>query len=242
MPVTARKHFGEDMKRARELLLLAQREAPSDAERASDLARSSVVFAVGALDAYLCDAFVDVLARTMHTCRTNRKRLPGGYARLSLPAGPLFSVGYTARHNWALRMAARKMMEKDNLLRLSRLEELFNPALASGQKLWIEMIDAYIKLDRRRLTNRVVKDLAVPTGTSAAVAKTMLDAVRKEAKAALLERLGKIIQRRHDIAHNCDRPKTAYQAMSPASAKKMVADVAAFVDVLDRHLDAHLTC
>jgi len=76
MPTTARKHFGEDMKRARAVLLLGQREAPSDADLASDLARSSVVFAVGALDAYLCDAFVDVLARTMHDVQDEQAAAP----------------------------------------------------------------------------------------------------------------------------------------------------------------------
>jgi hypothetical protein len=233
MPVTARKHFDQDMIRAEALRLLAELETPGDAAKGADLARSSVVFAVGALDAYLCDAFVDVLSLTMKSCRKDKKALPSGYAKVLLPAGPLFHSKYTQRHNWALRMAARKMMEKDNLLQLSRLEDLFNPALAKGHKLWLEMIDSYIALKRPRLTWHVPSDLAVLKGTA-------LDKAKKKAKTTLIQRVGSIIQRRHDIAHNCDRPKVAYQSMTPAIAKKMLGDVEAFVDVLDRHLDAHL--
>ena len=83
---------------------------------------------MGALDAYLCDAFADSLARAMKQCRRDGKALPAGYAKLAIPAGPLLS-SYKVRPNWGLRMAARAMMEKDNMLQLGRLKDLLNPVL-----------------------------------------------------------------------------------------------------------------
>jgi hypothetical protein len=51
--------------------------------------------------------------------------------------------------------------------------------------------------------------------------------------------MGEIVQRRHDIVHNCDRPKTAKQPMTLGQAKGMLVDVHDFVKVTDGHLDAH---
>jgi hypothetical protein len=231
MPTTAKKHFDEDFARSRKFLGHATALQATDADGAADQARAAVVFAVGALDAYLCDAYVDTLARTLKACRRDKKALPSGYAKESLPAGPLFAAHYTSRHDWALRMAARKHMEKDNLLQVSRVRDLLNPALPAGKKLWVEIIDKYAALGRKRLTRHTATDLAALTGKPLAEAK-------KEAASALLQRVGAIVQRRHDIAHNCDRPKYKPQSLTAAQAKKMLDDVESFVDVLDAHLDA----
>jgi hypothetical protein len=51
--------------------------------------------------------------------------------------------------------------------------------------------------------------------------------------------MGEIVQRRHDIVHNCDRPKTAKQRLSLPKGEKMLVDVQDFVTILDRHLDAY---
>jgi hypothetical protein len=103
------------------------------------------------MDAYLCDAFTDTLARCLKICRREKQSLPNGYRKLLLPIGPLMT-DYAERDNWALRMAARALMEKDDLLKLSRLKELFNPALPKGHKLWGDLARSYVNLDRRRLT------------------------------------------------------------------------------------------
>ena len=62
---------------------------------------------------------------------------------------------------------------------------------------------------------------------------------KKAAVAAMLRRIGSIVQRSHDIAHNCDRPRYQYQALTDAQAKKMLEDIESFVSVLDKHLDDH---
>lgn len=210
---------------------LAVGHGPTDLPLATDVARTAVAFGVGALDAYLCDAFSDTLARCLKQCRRTGAAVPAGYSRLALPVGPLLE-NYAVRANWGLRMAARALMERDNLLQLGRLKELFNPALPPGQRLWTDMVDNYVALDRTRLTGIRRHQYAALTGRARA------DAPRK-ASAALLRRMGEIVQRRHDIVHNCDRPKTAKQALSLTQASKMLTDVQDFVSILDDHLDAH---
>lgn len=96
VPTTAKRHFDDDFARARGLC--DEASLRDEEPLRSDLARSAVAFGVGALDAYLCDAFVDSLARTMKQCRRDEKSLPCGYAKLALPAGPLQS-SYKARPN-----------------------------------------------------------------------------------------------------------------------------------------------
>ena len=69
MPQTALRHFQEDIKRARALVRHAAGLAcPSDAERLlrDDVLRSAWMFAVGALDAYFCDAYTDLVATTIN--------------------------------------------------------------------------------------------------------------------------------------------------------------------------------
>lgn len=231
MPSTARSHFDEDIARAWAMHALAVSNEPTDSPLARDVARTAVALGVGALDAYLCDAFSDTLARCLKQCRRAGKPVPPGYARLALPVGPLLE-NYPVRANWGLRMAARALMERDNLLQLGRLKELFNPALPPGHRLWNDMVGDYIALDRTRLTGIRKHRYAALTG------KARADGPRK-ASAAMLRRMGEIVQRRHDIIHNCDRPKTAKQGLSLPQASKMLTDVQDFVSIFDDHLDAH---
>lgn len=232
MPTTAKNHFDQDVARARKFVQQAEALRATDVDASGDAARAGVVFAVAGLDAYLCDAYVDTLTRTMRACRNQGCTLPGGYAKELLPAGPLFAAHYTQRANWALRMAARAVMEKDNLLQVSRVKDLLNPALPPGRKLWLDVVPAYAALNRPRLTRHTAAHLA-------GLNEDVLAKATKEAAAAILGRIGTIVQRRHDIVHNCDRPRYAYQGMTPPQAKKMLADVVDFVAVLDTHLDDH---
>lgn len=167
----------------------------------------------------------------MKQCRRERTSLPTGYAKLAIPAGPLLS-SYKSRPNWGLRMSARAMMEKDNLLQLARIKELLNPALPASQKLWLDLAPTFIALDCKRLTG-------VRAATYNALGPHDRAEARKKASAAVLRRLGVIVQRRHDVVHNCDRPKNAPQPMKPGSAKNVLTDLKSFVDILDAHLDAH---
>jgi len=210
---------------------LAIANEATDPPLAADIGRVAVAFGVGALDAYLCDAFTDTLARCLKSCRQNAHAVPSGYRALELPIGPLMAE-YRARQNWGLRMAARALMEKDNMLQLGRLKALLNPALPVGCKLWEDLAQSYVDLDRKRLAGIRKSECAALTGQAKAKAP-------RAVSAAVLARMGQIVQRRHDVVHNCDRPKTAKQPLTLVQAKKMLTDVGDFVSVLDDHLAAY---
>lgn len=231
MPATPRSHFDDDISRAWALHANAVSAEPGDGPLALDIGRVAVAFGVGALDAYLCDAFTDTLARCLKSCRQNGHGPPSGYSKLELPIGPLMT-DYAVRHNWGLRMAARALMERDNLLRLSRLKDLLNPALPERHKLWSDLAQDFVDLDRKRLTGFRKSSYAGLTGRAKGKGPGQVSA-------SVLERMGGIVQRRHDIVHNCDRPRTAKQRISLPKAKKMLVDVEDFAAILDNHLDAH---
>ncbi len=202
-----------------------------DTPLADDIGRVSVAFGVGALDAYLCDAFVDTLARCLKSCRHNGHGPPAGYERLELPIGPLMA-DYPVRSNWSLRMAARALMEKGNLLQLGRLKELFNPALPTGQKLWLDLAPQFVALNRKRLSGFRRDEYSALTGHDKSMGP-------KRVSTSVLKRVGEIVQRRHDIVHNCDRPRSAKQRLSLGQAKGMLIDVHDFIKIFDAHLDQH---
>jgi len=52
------------------------------------------------------------------------------------------------------------------------------------------------------------------------------------------ERIGDLVQRRHDIVHNCDRPKSRPQRTGVSSARNAIADIEGFVAFVDEHIDA----
>ena len=67
MPATALQHFQEDIARAKALVAHADtlpRTHAAELLLRSDCLRSAWMFAVGALDAYFCDAYTDVVAAT----------------------------------------------------------------------------------------------------------------------------------------------------------------------------------
>src|SRR5581483_10054874 len=68
VPATALKHFTEDIGRARAILTHADPPPtgyPAERLLRSDLLRSAWMFAIGALDAYFCDAYTDIVAATV---------------------------------------------------------------------------------------------------------------------------------------------------------------------------------
>jgi RiboL-PSP-HEPN len=233
MPATARTHFNDDLGRAQAILDEADRVPASRSAVADDMRRAGVALAVAALDAYLCDAYIDCLTRCLRALREGKcSKLPAEYAKELLPAGPLLAQHYTKRSNWGLRMAARSRMERENMLQVGRVKEIFNPVLPNNHKLWIDVIDQYTSLGRKRLTKHRAVDIAAMTPANRTEA-------RRQAAAALVKRVLVIVQRRHDIVHNFDRPKSAPQALTAGQAKSMVRDVKDFVTILDNHLDQH---
>lgn len=137
MPTTFRTHFNEDIARAESLLARSQvMENASEPERLfKDVRLSSVALAVGALDAYLSDAYVDCLTAVLRAYTQGQwvGGLPSTYSKQMLPAGEILKSSRQHRPLWRVRMAARKVMEKDNMLSLSRVEDCFNGILPNNQ-------------------------------------------------------------------------------------------------------------
>lgn len=229
----ARNHFNEDILRSEALAVhAASLPAATPGLLVTDLNRQAVASAVGAMDAYLCDAYVDLLTGALSRARAGTAPLPDGYRTERLPAGPLLAV-YNARPNWGLRMAARGLMDRDNMLQTTRIKGMFNPALEANHKLWVGLMPTYLGLARKRLTG--ARTLAEVMALGGNHRKKAIAA----AQSAMMERIGDIVQRRHDIVHNCDRPKQAITAITPTQAKWMVADIRSFVEILDDHVQAH---
>jgi hypothetical protein len=199
-----------------------------------DVRLSSVALAVGALDAYLSDAYVDCLTAVLRAYTQGQwvGALPSAYSKQMLPAGEILKSTRQHRPLWRVRMAARKVMEKDNMLSLSRLEDCFNGILPNNQKLWLDFVPVLTAHNLMRLTRHVAADLAALAGDALVRAK-------KEVAAAVRRRLGSTIQIRHDWIHNCGRPKNAIQELSHGQARARIRDIRLFIEDLDNHLDSH---
>ncbi|HSU68154.1 MAG TPA: hypothetical protein VLJ39_14850, partial [Tepidisphaeraceae bacterium] len=127
MPTTPLQHFTEDIERARSIAAHADplpHATSTEARLRSDLLRSAWMFAVGALDAYFCDAYTDIIAATA----SSKSRQP----EITLPEW-VYEVKFPLRaileeydnENWRWRMAARKMMERENVISLKAVQDLF---------------------------------------------------------------------------------------------------------------------
>jgi hypothetical protein len=228
VPVTALAHFQEDISRARAILDHANPlPTGSDAEKLlrSDLLRSSWMFAVGALDAFFCDAYTDVVAATLASkCRQPAVNLPDFVEDILLPARAVLAE-YT-NENWRWRMAARKMMERGNVLSLKTVQELFNKFFREDHRFFKPLVlDAWIT--HADATRRLF-------GVRGADFRAMSDhdknAARTAAREQLEGRFRDLIQRRHDCIHNCDRPRVSPQPLSTgATVLKVIQDVEFFV-------------
>lgn len=237
MPETAKRHFDEDMSRANAILSQAQGMPHSTSQEKlvrEDLFRSSLMYGVGAVDAYFCDAYADLVARILRakTLQGNIS-IPSGVQNIVLPVSALFS-SQTQRDNWKWRMAARGIVEKDNVLSLSKIQKLFNPFFRTGNKLFDPvLIDSLIISHNapNRVTGITRTEYRRRTGQS-------LDGARKSIRKKVNERYSKIFQRRHDCIHNCDRPKQSLQTISFTRIDKVIKDLSLLVTVIDQHIES----
>jgi hypothetical protein len=205
MPTTAKTHFDRDIGRAIALLTHAHTlQTAGDATQfPQDIRGAAVSLAVGSLDAYFCDKYVDCLTTALSAYATNTwpGTFPSFYRKKQLPAGEVLDASRPHRPRWGIRMAARTTMEKDFMYSLSRLDDAFNGILPAGQKLWDGIVDDLVGLGRVRFTRHLGASLAALTGEP-------LQNARKEVAANVRKRIGITVQFRHDWIHNCSRPKS----------------------------------
>lgn len=235
MPATALQHFKEDLLRARAILTYAEQMSTSTAaERAlrSDILRSSWMFAIGALDAYFCDAYTDIVAAAIISkSRQPNINLPEFFYDIKFPVRAIL-VEYE-HENWRWRMAARKMMERENVLSCSTIQHLFNKFFRKGHRFFADLLDVWIchPEAKKRL-------FGMTTVAYQALTPQQKDQARRDALEQLLDRFSELFQRRHDCIHNCDRPRRRPQPLSTAgTVLKVIEDVDFLVDRCDEHVN-----
>src|SRR5690349_18184662 len=181
--------------------------SPANELLRSDLFRSAWMFAVGALDAYFCDAYTDIVAATVSSkSRQNSINLPDWLYDIKFPVAAILEE--YAYSNWRWRMAARKMMERETVLSLESIQRLFNKFFPRGQRFFGDLLDRWMSLPdaKRRL-------FGVTSAGYQAMSSHDKELARQAAYTRLEDRLAEIFQRRHDCIHNCDRPRVSPQAL-----------------------------
>jgi len=119
---TAFRHFQEDMARARELLVHASNQQAG--LLADDVIRAAWMMGVGACDAYFSDAYADLITRTLRAKDLEpTKDLPNRFNNLKLPVSAFIRQ---PTGGWRWRMAARELIESENVLSIGKIASLFN--------------------------------------------------------------------------------------------------------------------
>lgn len=190
------------------------------------------MFAVGALDAYYCDAYTDIVAVTA----SSKSRQPS----ISLPEW-VYDIKFPIRAileeydyaNWRWRMAARKMMERENVTRLATIQSLFNKFFRKGQRFFFDLLDAWMSRPDAR-----VRLFGVSRADYLAMNDPDKHKAREDANEQFEERFRSIFQRRHDCIHNCDRPRMSPQPLDKGgTVLKVIEDVEYLVERSDEHIN-----
>lgn len=227
MPKTALSHFRQDVSRAREIVQHADPMPQStQAERLlrSDLLRAGWMFTVAGLDAYFCDAYTDLVAATI-IAKSNHTGmvLPEFFHEVKFPIRAILEP-YTNKTNWRWRMAARKMMERENVLSLEAIRKLFNKFFRKGQRLFGDVLSSWIVHPEAR------RDLFGIGGKRfAKLSPAEQQKAVGNAQQIMEDRFKEIFQRRHDCIHNCDRPRVKPQPLTYASEVSEVIDIVEFL-------------
>ena len=211
MPTTALNHFKQDVARARAIVTHADplpRTNATEQMLRADLLRSAWMFAVGAMDAYFCDAYTDIVAATIISkSRHQAANLPDFFYDIRFPVRAILET-YANNENWRWRMAARKMMERENVLSLPAVQTLYNKFFRRGHRLFRDrMADWIVHPDARKRLFGITR-----TAFNALAADQRGQAI-EDAQEQMKERYGDLFQRRHDCIHNCDRPRVSPQAL-----------------------------
>lgn len=236
MPARALQHFDDDIARVRAMIEHADRlpVANSDEKLLSgDILRSAWMFAVGALDAYFSHAYSDLVAATIISKgRHPSMVLPEFFYDIRFPVRNILEP-YPVRANWRWRMAARRMMDRDNVLKLEKIQSLFNNFFRSDRRLFSDTLHDWLSHPdaNRRLFGIAHSAYAALSGPSQQQA-------RRKAKEQLRDRFKAIFQRRHDCIHNCDRPRVSPQPLGiSGTVLKVVRDVEFLVRRCDEHIN-----
>ncbi|WP_341889125.1 hypothetical protein [Variovorax sp. YR752] len=227
--LTAKSHFDTDLTRAR-LLMSNAALVPTGGD---DILRSALMFSVGACDAYFADAYADLISRVLRAKEIEPAvSVPDRLNNLKLPVTAILRA--TTMPGWRWRMAARELVEKENVLSFDQMRNLFNQFFPKKQGL--------ISRDRvcSWLTDPQAKrrQFGTTAGELAAVPAASLIAAQEKALEHFEVKFGAIFQRRHDCIHCCDRPKIAIQTINLPAVQKKIDDVEFLVNRCHSELTA----
>ena len=236
MLTTAKSHFDSDIARATALCSHASQQTAGVLR--DDITRAAWMMAVGASDAYFCDAYADLIARTLQAKSLEPAiQIPDRLSKLKVP---VIAVIRQAQGGWRWRMAARELIEDESVLSLEEIKGLFNHFFRKTHKLlnvatlepWILHADS--RMRRFGITPTQYRALpAADKGTARESALTQFE-----------DHYDDLFQRRHDCIHNCDRPKYALQSITHTKVEKVIEDMeflvgrchAALLDEFSRYL------
>lgn len=190
------------------------------------------MFAVGALDAYFCDAYTDLVAATIISKnRQPSMEFPDFFYDIKFPVRAILET-YTNNENWRWRMAARQMMERENVLNLETICKLFNKFFRKDHKFFHNLLaDWIVKPNAKK---RFFGIASIPfTGLTPQEKSKAVSAAWDQ----MQERYRTIFQRRHDCIHNCDRPKVSPQPLNRSgTVLKVIQDIEFLVVHSDQHI------
>jgi hypothetical protein len=192
------------------------------------------MFAVGAMDAYFCDAYTDVIAATIISkTRFPTANLPDFFYEIRFPVRAILEP-YATNENWRWRMAARKMMERENVLSLRAVQTLFNKFFRPGHKFFRDRLgDWIVHPDARK------RIFGITQTAFGILAPNLRGTAIEAAQEQMEERYRDLFQRRHDCIHNCDRPKVSPQALRlGGTVLKVIQDAEFLVHRCDEHINA----
>jgi hypothetical protein len=136
--------------------------------------------------------------------------------------------------NWRWRMAARKMMARENVVTLSAIQDLFNKFFRKGHRFFHDLLDGWISR-----ADSKARLFAVSRADYLAMNDAEKHKARENASDQFKDRFREIFQRRHDCIHNCDRPRVSPQPLDKGgTVLKVIQDVDFLVRRSDEHISA----
>lgn len=224
---TAKTHFDQDIQRAVDLHNHAVGQIASQLK--DDLLRAAWMISVGAADAFYCDAYADLVARTLRAKKLQASgRLSDSLGDLRIPVVAVLDS--TNSLQW--RMAARELVEKQSVLSIEEIKKLLNRFCRDQNKLLTEAtIESWLIHANARQRHFGLTRAAYNATAGGARNRAKKDALKK-----FNERIQSIFQRRHDCIHNCDRPRHALQRIDPNATTKAIEDIRFLVERSTDHL------
>lgn len=218
----AKQHFDEDIQRATTLLTHGK-GLPAGVLR-GDILRAAWMMAVGACDAYFCDAYGDLVARTLRAKELEPNiDIPDRLNNLRVPVIAIIRQGHGG---WRWRMAARALIEDENVLSLEKIKMLFNHFFRQNHKIFAQQtIEKWILHRQAKVRLFGITPTAFRALVGSAKNRAKKDALKK-----FQDCFEQIFQRRHDCIHNCDRPKMAVQGINDVIVEKRIQDVTFLVE------------